>query len=97
MPAPSASRATAPRRSPAATSPSSTRRRTGASALPELALRTAATEGKFEAEGWRLRKDGSRFWAHVVIDPIRGTNGELLGYAKITRDLTERRVASRRW
>ena len=43
------------------------------SGLPRRALDTAAREGKFEAEGWRIRKDGSRFWAHVVIDPIRGT------------------------
>ena len=60
--------------------------------LPEQALSAAAEAGRFEAEGWRLRKDGVRFWAHVVIDPIRrGT--ELIGYAKITRDLTERRAA----
>jgi PAS domain S-box-containing protein len=53
----------------------------------------AAREGKFESEGWRVRKDGRRFWAYVVIDPIRATDGELVGYAKITRDLTERRAA----
>ncbi len=58
---------------------------------PGHALRTAAGDGRFESEGWRLRKDGSRFWAHVVIDPIRAPDGTLLGYAKITRDLTERR------
>jgi PAS domain S-box-containing protein len=61
--------------------------------LPATALRTAATEGRFEQEGWRVRKDGTRFWAHVVIDPIRRSDGELMGYAKITRDLTERRQA----
>jgi PAS domain S-box-containing protein len=61
--------------------------------LPRRALETAAREGKFEAEGWRVRKDGSRFWAYVVIDPIRHPNGEIIGYAKITRDLTERKVA----
>jgi PAS domain S-box-containing protein len=61
--------------------------------LPERALRTAATEGKFESEGWRVRKDGTRFWAYVVIDPIRLPTGELVGFAKITRDLTERRAA----
>jgi PAS domain S-box-containing protein len=60
---------------------------------PARALATAAREGKFEGEGWRLRKDGSRFWAHVVIDPIRDSTGQLVGYAKITRDLTERRAA----
>jgi len=59
--------------------------------LPARALETARREGKFEAEGWRVRKDGSRFWAWVVIDPIRSPSGELVGYAKITRDLTERR------
>lgn len=59
--------------------------------LPTRALRTAADEGRFEAEGWRVRKDGTRFWAHVVIDAIRGDHGELVGFAKITRDITERR------
>jgi PAS domain S-box-containing protein len=61
--------------------------------LPTRALETAKREGKFEAEGWRVRKDGSRFWAYVVIDPIRGPSGELVGFAKITRDLTERKAA----
>jgi PAS domain S-box-containing protein len=61
--------------------------------VPKLALETAAREGKFEAEGWRIRKDGTRFWAYVVIDPIRSPAGEIVGYAKITRDLTERRAA----
>ena len=61
--------------------------------IPALALKTAVREGKFESEGWRVRKDGSRFWAYVVIDPIRTAAGELLGFAKITRDLTERKVA----
>lgn len=62
--------------------------------IPALALRTAAEDGRFEAEGWRLRKDGSRFWANVVIDPIRSEdNGRLLGFTKITRDLTERKKA----
>lgn len=57
------------------------------------ALRTAASEGRFEAEGWRLRKDGTRFWTHVIIDPIRDPSGTIIGYAKITRDLTERKLA----
>jgi len=61
--------------------------------IPEIALKTAEQEGRFEREGWRVRKDGSRFWANVVIDAIRAPSGELLGYAKITRDLTERRAA----
>jgi len=61
--------------------------------LPMRALETAAREGRFEQEGWRVRKDGSRFWAHVVIDPIRGEQRTLIGFAKITRDITERREA----
>jgi PAS domain S-box-containing protein len=61
--------------------------------IPALALQTALREGKFENEGWRVRKDGSRFWAYVVIDPIRTAAGDLVGFAKITRDLTERRAA----
>ncbi|RCW66692.1 hybrid sensor histidine kinase/response regulator [Pseudorhodoferax soli] len=61
--------------------------------LPARALVTAATQGRFEAEGWRVRKDGSRFWALVVIEPIRGDDGGIVGYAKVTRDLTERRAA----
>jgi len=64
-----------------------------AAGLPDRALAVAAAEGKFESEGWRVRKDGSHFWAYVVIDPIRTTSGELAGFAKITRDLTERRAA----
>lgn len=59
--------------------------------LPARALETAALEGKFENEGWRVRKDGTRFWAYVVIDPIRGASGRIIGFAKITRDLSERR------
>lgn len=64
-----------------------------ASSLPEQALKTAIKKGKFEDEGWRVRKDGTHFWAHVVIDPIFSPPGELVGFAKITRDLTERRKA----
>ncbi|MBB2720888.1 UNVERIFIED_ORG: PAS domain S-box-containing protein [Rhizobium etli] len=64
-----------------------------AAGIPERALATAIEQGRFEGEGWRQRKDGSRFWAHVVIDPIRRPSGELIGFAKITRDLTERRAA----
>ena len=62
---------------------------------PNRALTTAAAEGRFEKEALRLRKDGSRFWAHVVIDPIRDDDGKLIGYAKITRDITERRNTQR--
>jgi PAS domain S-box-containing protein len=64
-----------------------------ATGLPATALKTAATEGRFEHEGWRVRKDGTHFWAHVIIDPIRDPSGQLLGFAKITRDLSERKVA----
>src|SRR4029079_2547642 len=59
--------------------------------VPDRALATAATTGKYEAEGWRVRKDGSQFWALVVIDAIRDDSGELVGFAKVTRDITERR------
>lgn len=61
--------------------------------FPEFELRTAANTGRFEDEGWRIRKDGSRFWANVVITALRNREGKLLGYAKVTRDLTERREA----
>ena len=57
--------------------------------LPARVLNIAASEGRFETEGWRVRKDGSRFWTHVIIDPIKASSGEIVGYAKITRDLTE--------
>jgi PAS domain S-box-containing protein len=63
--------------------------------IPERALQTARENGKFEAEGWRVRKDGSRFWASVAINPIHDDTGELLGFAKLTRDVTERREAQR--
>ncbi len=65
----------------------------GAAGLPERALEIALNKGRYEAEGWRLRKDGSRFWANVVIDPIRDEQGDHVGFAKVTRDLTERREA----
>lgn len=64
------------------------------SGLPAKALATAADTGGFEKEGWRIRKDGSRFWAHVIIDPIRNEAGELIGFAKVTQDVTERRETS---
>jgi PAS domain S-box-containing protein len=60
---------------------------------PARALKSAAATGRFEQEGWRVRKDGSLFWAHIVIDAIRDEAGELAGFAKITRDITERREA----
>ena len=64
-----------------------------ASGLPQRVLDTAFQEGRFEAEGWRMRKDGTRFWTSVVVDPIIDASGKLIGFAKVTRDLTERRQA----
>ena len=60
---------------------------------PAYELKVASKVGRFEDEGWRLRKDGSRFWANVVITALRAPDGELIGFAKVTRDLTERRRA----
>ena len=60
---------------------------------PPLELDIAAATGRFEEEGWRLRKDGSRFWASVVITALRDKHGTLVGFAKVTRDLTERKIA----
>jgi PAS domain S-box-containing protein len=57
---------------------------------PARQLEIAAEQGRFEAEGWRYRKDGSKFWANVVITPLRDETGKLIGFAKITRDITER-------
>lgn len=64
-----------------------------AQGLPARALQIAATEGRFETQGWRLRKGGERFWASAVIDPILDPDGKLIGFAKVTRDLSERRAA----
>ena len=61
--------------------------------LPQRALETARRTGKYESEGWRVRKDGTRFWANVVIGAIHDEDGRLIGFAKITRDLTERKAA----
>lgn len=66
-----------------------------AAGKPQAALEVAIREGRFESESWRMRKDGTRFWAHVVIDPIRNSQGVVIGFAKITRDLTERMEAQR--
>ena len=60
---------------------------------PARALKIAMETGHYEEDGWRVRKDGSFFWASVVIDPIRNDTGELIGFAKITRDITERKEA----
>ena len=60
--------------------------------IPQLALAKAAHDGRYEAEGWRVRRDGTRFWANVVLDPVLD-NGVLIGFAKVTRDATTRRAA----
>jgi PAS domain S-box-containing protein len=60
--------------------------------VPQHALMIAARDGRFEADGWRIRKDGSRFWANVVIDAVHDDGGVLIGFAKVTRDMTERRA-----
>lgn len=61
--------------------------------VPVRVLETARSEGRFEGEGWRVRKDGTRFWASVVIDRIQDEDGKLVGFAKITRDMTDKRAA----
>ena len=63
--------------------------------LPAEALRQSLEEGRFEAEGWRIRKDGSRFWVNAVLDPVYDPNGKHLGFAKITRDITAKREQER--
>jgi PAS domain S-box-containing protein len=60
---------------------------------PNRTITTAAREGRFEGEGWRVRRDGSRFWASVVVDRILGRDGRLVGFAKITRDMTDKKRA----
>ena len=67
-----------------------------ATGKPQRLLETAAREGRVEDEGWRIRKDGRSFWADVVITAVRDASGELLGFLKVTRDLTERREAETR-
>ncbi|WP_076859651.1 hybrid sensor histidine kinase/response regulator [Bradyrhizobium mercantei] len=67
-----------------------------AAGKPARALKIAEETGHYEEDGWRVRKDGSFFWASVVIDPIRDSDGSLVGFAKITRDITERREAQRK-
>lgn len=59
----------------------------------QQALATAATHGHYRSEGWQERKDGSRFWASVVIEPVYGTARDIIGFAEVTRDTTERRLA----
>lgn len=67
-----------------------------AAGLPSKVLERAANEGHAEMEGWRVRKDAGRFWAHVVVEPIRDPDGVLLGFAKITRDLTTQHEVAER-
>lgn len=64
---------------------------------PAHELRVARETGRFEDEGWRVRKDGSRFWANVVITRLRDEHGNLIGFGKIIRDITERRAAELRF
>jgi len=67
-----------------------------AAGLPDRTLATARETGRFEGEGWRVRKDGERFWAFVVVDAVHDDEGNMIGFAKITRDMTERREAAQR-
>jgi len=64
--------------------------------FPEMEIKLAAENGRYEDENWRVRKDGSRFWANVVITPVRNSHGELLGFVKVTRDVTARKEAAER-
>src|SRR5690242_5392013 len=64
-----------------------------ASGIPERNLEKARKQGRHEAEGWRVRKDGSRFWSSSILRAVRDERGELIGFAKITRDITERMAA----
>jgi PAS domain S-box-containing protein len=66
-----------------------------ATGVPERNLSVAAETGRLEAEGWRVRKDGSRFWAHVILDRVLDNEGQLIGFAKVTRDVTHQRDAAR--
>lgn len=63
---------------------------------PQNELEIAAKEGRYEEEGWRLRKNGTKFWSNVVINPMRDKNNHLVGFAKVTRDLSERKVSEER-
>jgi PAS domain S-box-containing protein len=64
-----------------------------AAGVPAKTLEHASRDGRYESDGWRCRKDGTQFWANAVLDAIRDDDGRLIGFAKITRDLTERRQA----
>src|SRR5918993_481629 len=63
---------------------------------PQTELEIATREGRFEDEGWRVRKDGTQFWANVVITALRGADGELRGFGKVTRDVSERKAHQER-
>ncbi|RZI82360.1 MAG: PAS domain S-box protein, partial [Rubrivivax sp.] len=67
-----------------------------AAGWPDEELRRAQADGRFEDEGWRVRQDGTRFWANVVLTAVHGPQGELIGFSKVTRDLTERRQHEQR-
>ncbi len=82
-----------PRKFLVSTSAGSTPRRTAKPICHPKSLQPRNREGWFKSEGWRVRKDGSQFWAHVVVDPIRDPTGKLIGFGKITRDLSERKEA----
>src|SRR4030095_3257498 len=64
-----------------------------ASGKPRRVLETVRREGRYEEEGWRVRSDGTRFWASVIVTALRNDDGDMFGFAKVTRDLTERRTA----
>ena len=71
-----------------------------AAGKPDTEIEVASKVGRFEDEGWRIRKNGSRFWANVVITALHDSEGKLIGFAKVTRDLTARRAAeeqARNW
>jgi len=63
-----------------------------AAGRPDFALRTAVSEGRFETEGWRIRKDGSRFWANVIVRPMRDLSGAVMGFSMVIRDMTQSRL-----
>jgi PAS domain S-box-containing protein len=63
---------------------------------PRKVLEAARADGRYEEEGWRVRRDGSRFWAHILVTPIYGEDGGLLGFGKVVRDLTTRRLSEQR-
>ena len=79
-----------------ATFRSFTRAETLQRGLPETELKAAAKDGRYEDEGWRVRKDGTQFWANVVITALRDQSGTLLGFAKMTRDLSDPETSGER-